>query len=665
MVQVRRHAVLRLAAAIAAALACLVEPIAVLAQAPVKRPEPVDALLREAMTLAPRESQYPDCSAVRLLDTASVHVKPDGGTVATYRLSLLLRNANARARSEVSIPYNSAYQKVQILWARTIHPDGGIVVLGAQDVHRSPEWGEFPGYDDACAARFTMPAVEDGSVIDYSWRVVTRPVFIPRQFWSEWLFSGSAPAVICRCAVTVPRSMPLHYRLHNDHGILPSRRRLADGTIRYSWRMRQVPPIRIEPQMPPLRQAQIWLEATSLTSWRQVAERFAALVTPQTLPDAAIRRKVADITSGASGPTARARAIYDWVAQHTRTVGRDLGMAAFRPHAASEVFRRRYGDCKDKATLLITMLRIGGIRADPALLQTNSDGIIPNRLPSLAAFDHCIALATVAGRAVWLDPTSNVCSYGDVPYQDRGCDALVIDSGKGTFQRIPPYHTDDNKMNADTTVTLRRNGDAGIAVAITITGYGAQTMRAALQNDGAEERRATALRLCDALAPGATMQTYTIPAPGQLSGPVKLTLTAEASGWAQVGRGSMLAPMMGARYWNGYTNPFPPGTREWPIVSRNGSSWTSTTRLLLPNGWTLLRLPANTTLSSPSDTYTRTSTTAPDGRSVTVTETVTVRRGSSPPGSVTQFAAYFDALSGLRRDVIVLKPDVGAPVGQR
>ena len=115
------------------------------------------------------------------------------------------------------------------------------------------------------------------------------------------------------------------------------------------------------------------------------------------------------------------RTLYHFVAKHIRYVGIELGESAYQPSPATEVLQKQYGDCKDKTTLLISMLDLVGIRAYPVLISTSPYERIDTDLPSLSQFNHMIAaIPTDKNSYIWLDPTSQTCGYGELPYSDQG-----------------------------------------------------------------------------------------------------------------------------------------------------------------------------------------------------------------------------------------------------
>lgn len=109
--------------------------------------------------------------------------------------------------------------------------------------------------------------------------------------------------------------------------------------------------------------------------------------------------------------TAALRLVQDEV----RYFGIEMGEASHRPHAPHEVWERRFGDCKDKAYLLTTLLGRLGIEAVPALVSVGQGEAVRRRLPSASAFDHVIVRARIDGRTVWVDPT--LSQQGGLPQQ--------------------------------------------------------------------------------------------------------------------------------------------------------------------------------------------------------------------------------------------------------
>src|SRR5205085_2333959 len=102
----------------------------------------------------------------------------------------------------------------------------------------------------------------------------------------------------------------------------------------------------------------------------------------------------------------------------------------------AQVYARRFGDCKDKASLLIALLRTAGIRAEFALVRTRRAGALAAETPSVAIFNH--AVAYLPDHDLWLDGTAEYASTRELPLDDQGALAVTIsDPGTATLRHIP------------------------------------------------------------------------------------------------------------------------------------------------------------------------------------------------------------------------------------
>ena len=113
----------------------------------------------------------------------------------------------------------------------------------------------------------------------------------------------------------------------------------------------------------------------------------------------------------------------------------EYGEGGYEPHKAAEVFFNRYGDCKDQAILLVSLLRAAGLKAWPVLVPTKGVFDLEPKFPALY-FNHAIAALELGKKVIFMDPTSFVASFGDVPLSDQGRSVLLF-SGGGKIVRIP------------------------------------------------------------------------------------------------------------------------------------------------------------------------------------------------------------------------------------
>ncbi|MCC6731108.1 MAG: DUF3857 domain-containing transglutaminase family protein [Chthonomonadales bacterium] len=625
-------------------------------------PAVVDAALKDAMRRAPAASKYPNSGYARLLDLATVTVRPDGTTVTDTYEANKLYNERGRGAAEVDIPFNASYGRVEVLSAFTIRKDGRIVPVRRADVRVGSRYSDYPLYDDTKAVGFSMPAVEDGCVIVHRVREVTRPI-LPGHFWTRWAFSSREPAVVSRLTLRAPADKPVRAQVLNDPGVKPSVTLSPDGRARtWVWEMRDLPPVEVEPSMPEATEVTRWLEVTSLDSWQQVAAWFWGLAKPRFAANGALRAAAEKLIAGKATPEEKAKAIYDWVATRVRYVGLEFGLSAFQPHAASEVHAKLYGDCKDKAGLLIAMLGVAGIAAHPVLLSAGERFPMHTLLPSPATFDHCIAVAEVGGKPVWLDPTSEVCAYGDIPDSDRGADALVVRDGQAEWRTVPDWTALDNRIEFRTKVTLSADGSADVHAEARFLGESGQGMRAYMRQLSPDQRRQVAQGLAQAFAGGTTLTDSSVPDGMDREGPFVLRFSLRTTAWARKVGKLLLVPLRTGAAGSSQRHPYVKEERVWPVVLPSAAGQSTETVFTLPEGYEVEEAPRDVRLDGPLNSAERRTVRGADGRTVTITSLSTQEAGRVPVADYPKLKAFYDEVLRLTEDQLVLRqPGSAAP----
>jgi hypothetical protein len=460
----------------------------------------------------------------------------------------------------------------------------------------------------------------------------------------------------------VPADKPLRWKSYNDDRLQPIITSSVDGhTKTYTWELKEIKPLEIEPSMPSVSEVRSWIEVTSLGSWQDVARWFSALQRPQARANPAIKAQVAALTVGKTTDEEKARAIYDWVAGKTRYVGLEFGISAYKPHPAPDVFHNLYGDCKDKANLLITMLAQAGIKAYPALLHARERRVVADGLPTLNAFNHCIALADVDGKEVWLDATAETCAYGDIPGADRGVQALVVNGDSGQFKTIPTYMADENGMEVATDLAPTADGAAHAVADITLRGDVAQTMRADIRLVPPNKRKEVIQKIAEHLGLVGTVGDFTLPDGVDKSGPYRMKVTLDLPNYGKASKkhGGMLQLPLHSAVSGGpdapRSNPYAAETRVWPIVSEDTSHLEARTTVRLPTGYVIDDVPEDADLAGPLQEYHRKVARSADGMSVTITETFKERAGKAPASDYGKVKGFWNDLIKSFDDEITLK----------
>lgn len=332
-------------------------------------------------------------------------------------------------------PYNAANETMEVKSARVIKPDGKVITAGAENIVdvSAPVVEAAPMYTDARQKHLSVPGLEVGDILEYHavWKVVTP--FTPGQFWSSWDFMTRAVTLDEELTLNVPAGLALTVK--SPVGVEPVVK--TDGERKeYVWKTKngkaieRASPFR-DPTVFHLTDIMSGFDFTppkrvlfsTFQNWSEVGKWYAGLSEGRSASTAELKETAKTITSGAKTERAKAEAIYNYVS-HIRYVSLSFGLGRYQPHSAAEVLANRYGDCKDKATLMNALLGAEGIKSTSALSGVTTT--LDEDVPTPEQFDHLVNVITLDGKDIWLDSTVGVGPFEYVVPELRGKEALVI-----------------------------------------------------------------------------------------------------------------------------------------------------------------------------------------------------------------------------------------------
>ena len=274
--------------------------------------------------------------------------------------------------------------------------------------------------------------------------------------------------------LVVADGRPVWFKSHGG-GVTPAERD-HDGVREYSWDARDVAGVAAEDEIPTWFEPRPWLQMSDFASWNDVAVWAGALFpadakqSPELAEQLARWRRL---------PTERERieAALTFVRRSVRYFGLELGSNSHQPHAPSQVFAQRFGDCKDKAYLLVTMLRALGVAAWPALTDSRARQALDDYLPGIV-FDHVIVAVMIDGQRRWVDPTAasqqgTLDELPPPPFQR----ALIIDTKTTALAEIPQPPLEAPNIVVDEHYWLDHDGQVRFDVTTTRLGAAAVSFR--------------------------------------------------------------------------------------------------------------------------------------------------------------------------------------------
>jgi hypothetical protein len=352
--------------------------------------------------------------------------------------------AGLHAASQVVVEVDPAIQTTTLHHVRVLRGDERFDRLDRDDVkvvQREPNL-ERQIYDGRKAALLFLKDLRVGDVVDYAFTVRGIDPMLADRYVDAFVLSGQEPMARRRIRLLVPSTRRLRFVTHGpaDEGQTsePLVTPRGDET-EYVWDDRDVPKHTAEPDAPAWWDPFRWLQVSEFASWDEVARWGADVFAVEALRAGPVRDWVDHARAAAAAALddfllRAARFVQDEI----RYVGIETGVGRRKPTSPATVFERRYGDCKDKAAILVAMLRAGGREAWPALVSTTRGHVLDGDVPSPNAFDHVIVkVEALDGGIYWIDPTvalegGTVERWRRSPYER----ALVLDSRTTTLARL-------------------------------------------------------------------------------------------------------------------------------------------------------------------------------------------------------------------------------------
>jgi cellulose synthase operon protein C len=339
-----------------------------------------------------------------------------------------------------TIRYSPSSEELRVIHARAWKPNG--MVLDAQELG-AHEDSDTPSsmYYDMSLEQFRFSGLEKGDVVELEYSLVPRRRFAPYNgyFGELVLFAGRGPELLKRYVLIAPAAQKIF--VHAEK-VAPASVSAKDGSQVFLWESRAIPALPREPRSPGVTEISPYVHVSTMGDWKQLGSWYADLIRPQFALDQSLNDELSRITNGLQTDKEKIRAIQEFVLRSTHYVALEFGIYSYKPYPVTQIYARRFGDCKDKASLMIALLRAAGIEAEIALVRTRSLGDVAVEPASIAVFNH--AIVYVPKYDLWLDGTAEYAGR-ELPLEDQGAFSLTVSlAGAAQIRHIPMSRVADN-----------------------------------------------------------------------------------------------------------------------------------------------------------------------------------------------------------------------------
>lgn len=435
-----------------------------------------------------------------LVDVQVTTVFPNG-LASRFRQIVFqpLTDAAAAQSREYEFTYEADSQTVQLRAARVYRSDGRVdeaVESGAGAMSDDPD---LAIYTSTRSYYVRFPRLEPGDVVELRYRVED---VAPRNAFADYFgevvyLQGAEPIDRAEYVLITPKERTFYFNEPRVPGLRRTVEERGDQRV-FDFVAFDVAPVEQEALQPAWAEVLGHVNVSTYKSWNDMGRWYWGLVKDQFIPDDEVRRRAEALTNGLKDTPAKVRAIYDYVVQKTRYVGLEFGIHGYKPYRCAEIFARGFGDCKDKATLIVTMLNALGIKAIPVIVRTANKGDIESAPASLAPFDHMIAY--VPSLDLYLDGTAEYTGSLELPAMDRGAMALQVDEGAVQLVHLPdpPATASIDAHKVD--VTVGADGAGQLDWHAAVNGVDASEWRVRFHADATRKQRVQ--QMLAAILPG-------------------------------------------------------------------------------------------------------------------------------------------------------------------
>jgi Domain of Unknown Function with PDB structure (DUF3857)/Transglutaminase-like superfamily len=624
-----------------------------------------------ALVNAPLPSYDEKTDAVLLYSETNVTVISTDKMRTQVREAYKILRPEGRHHGTVKVPFD-AQTKVNGLHGWCIPVQGKDYEVKEKDAIESAYMPEFVLASDAKVKILQIPAPDIGNIVGYEYETEERPIFLQ----DVWEFQEHDPVRESRYSLQVPAGWEYKASWLNHPEVKPTQ----TGSNSWQWVVSDIKAIRFEAFMPPLDGVAGRMVLSFFTSekialnsnvdWDAMGKWYSNLIGQRIDSSPEVKQQVAALTASKTTPLQKMQAVAGFVQQDIRYVAIELGVGGYQPHAASEVFAHRYGDCKDKATLVRSMLREIGIDSYHVVIYTERGAVTP-QTPAHHGFNHAILAIKLPngladpsliaifehpklGKLLFFDPTNDLIPFGQLPGYLQANYGLLVTPDGGELVELPQQPSAMNSIQRTAKLTLDTAGMLKGEVKEMRLGERASSERWRLRTVSKDTDRIKPIEdlLSNSLS-SFHITRATLINLQQTDQPFGFNYSFESPNYAKnAGNLLLVRPRVIGVKGLGFLETKEP--RKFPIEFEGPARDTDAFEITIPAGYVVDDLPPAVDVDLGFASYH--AKTVVNGNVVDYTRTFEVRQLSVPVSQAEDLRKFYRIIAGDERSTVVLKP---------
>jgi len=426
-----------------------------------------------AAAAQPLPAYSAETTAAVLLEDTTYTVAPDGTATEHLREVVKILRPQGREEGLVSVPF-SKDRKLVSLHVWSIGPDGHEYTVKDNEMIEAGYPGQGNLYEDERIRAANPPGRDPGGIVAYEYEQKMLPYVAEKT----WFFEGSLPRL--RQVFTLQLPAGYSYTTVWAHHAPVEASDLENRSWR--WEMKQTPGIHLQhvlyrPSVLSLAGRMTVHYGTSASTqkdgWQGIGEWYDGLSRDRLVSTPELAAKANELIQGKTDFYDKTEAIAEFVQQQVRYFAIEMGIGGYQPHFAEEIYRNRYGDCKDKATLLSAMLSAVNIHA-ALLMVDDRRGVIDPKAPStvgnhmITAIEipkeynsarlRSIVTAKTGRRYLIFDPTWEKTPFGQLEHELQGSYGVLMEGPDSQVIKLPLLAPRFNRVHREGKLQLAADG---------------------------------------------------------------------------------------------------------------------------------------------------------------------------------------------------------------
>lgn len=480
-----------------------------------------DEILKYAQVNIPKDL-VKDVDEVYLLGEEEIVYQKDGTYTDHYhtvRKILTQKGLEDYSAKKLWLGYNYKTEELKIIKVQILNPDLKIITPNKEDIKQitDEEWGS-KSYEIA------LPSLSIGSIIESEFEIKKKKPVMKNKYFGEEIFMPYYPFLKKNYTLKVPKDKNFKIIAKGKIKKILQSSEEKDYLV-YKIQMENEKKYKFETGMPCLTELAPKIIYTNITSWDEIGIWWNKILQQKTKIDENITNTVNQIISPQDNEKEKVHKIYNFLVKNIRYVYRSLSDNGFEPNFASEVLKRKYGDCKDMVTLFLTMLKVVKINAFAALVNSQCGGIpkAEKELPILN-FNHTIAMVPVNKKNYFLDLTCTYCPFEFINSEIQGKEILVTSETGAKFKKVPLLPPQKNYAQAIEKIVIDEKGNLQDVAKLKAGGGVDIYLRGMLKYYDKDDLDRYVKGFLNFAAPGAKLKKYELPDLVELSNPVEINL---------------------------------------------------------------------------------------------------------------------------------------------